>query len=547
MGASSAAAVTPTEPSSPATGDQGRARPTRPLPHRSSIVVLALGFVVVALLTWASHTSEDNNENHLLGLQARMVATALEVALPTIQSELVAGYEAAASTDGTAAFQSLMAPETGATSGFASVSLWRLSTSGPHLITTVGSPPGLLSASGGPDAFFARARPSTQLHVTPILPGPPRRLGYAEVPPGSDGLAVYAESPLPSSHRVAVPRNASFADLNFALYLGRTTSTGNLIAATIPLPITGRHAVATVPFGDTSITFVATLVHPLGSSLSRDLPTIIAIAGTVLALLAAAAAEYMVRRREQAEELAEDNERLYSQQLGIAQTLQHALLPEELPAMPGVDFAVRYLPGGGGIEVGGDWYDVVRLDDDRCFFVIGDVSGRGLRAATTMASLRYAIRAFASQGDTPDELLAKLSDLLSVEHDDHFATVLCGYLDLSSRRLVLADAGHFPPLLIEGSKATYLDVPLGPPVGVPGGTRPPAGETVIGTSGTVLAFTDGLVERRGEHLDVGLERLRQAATQATGSVEDVLSHLIDTLTPDGSSDDIAIVGVQWNR
>ena len=132
--------------------------------------------------------------------------------------------------------------------------------------------------------------------------------------------------------------------------------------------------------------------------------------------------ERLVRRRTHAEFLAEQNARLFSEQRSVAQTLQHSLLPEQLPDFDGLELAVRYVPGVDGVEIGGDWYDVIGRDNGDIIFVVGDVSGRGLRAATVMASLRYAIRAYAAQGDDPAIILAKLAKLIDIVRDGHFAT-----------------------------------------------------------------------------------------------------------------------------
>ena len=141
----------------------------------------------------------------------------------------------------------------------------------------------------------------------------------------------------------------------------------------------------------------------------------------------------LVGRRQHAEELATENARLFAQQRTVAQTLQHSLLPDVLPEVAGASVAVRYLAGAEEVDIGGDWYDVIALDGGRTLFIVGDVSGRGLRAATVMAALRFGARAYAAEGDEPEIILSKLSQLLSVDRDGHFATVLCGDARSSTR------------------------------------------------------------------------------------------------------------------
>jgi serine phosphatase RsbU (regulator of sigma subunit) len=266
-----------------------------------------------------------------------------------------------------------------------------------------------------------------------------------------------------------------------------------------------------------------------------------------LSLGTAATVEYVLRRRRLAEDLAAENERLYVEQRDIAGTLQHALLPT-LPNLPSLEIAARYLPGVAGIEVGGDWYDVVPCDEQRCFFVVGDVSGRGLGAATTMASLRFATRAYVAQGDRPVEVLTKLNSLLDFDSTQRFATVLIGEVDLAAGQLNLANAGHLPPLLLQGGGHRFLEVPPGSPIGIDG--APPGTLTVdLAPGSTVLAYTDGLVERRREHLEEGLNRLVQTFVAQDGPVglDTVLDRLTAQMVPGGADDDTVLLGLRWRK
>lgn len=274
------------------------------------------------------------------------------------------------------------------------------------------------------------------------------------------------------------------------------------------------------------------------------MPWLIGGFGIVLSVAAALVAERLVRRRTYAERLAQQNARLFSEQRSVAQTLQHSLLPE-LSELPGLELAVRYVAGVDGVEIGGDWYDVIDLGNGHTIVVVGDVSGRGLRAATVMASLRYSIHAYAAEGYGPSEILFKLSKLISVDQDGHFATVLCGLVDIVEHRVVIANAGHPNPLLITASTAEFVRTEVGPPIGVANTTPAPVTVTVPAEA-TLVAFTDGIFERRGENPDVGLERLRAAAV-GFESIDDLLDGLLHTLTPDGATDDTAILAVRWRQ
>jgi serine phosphatase RsbU (regulator of sigma subunit) len=188
---------------------------------------------------------------------------------------------------------------------------------------------------------------------------------------------------------------------------------------------------------------------------------------------------------------------------------------------------------------------VVQLDDHRFVFIVGDVCGRGVRAAAVMASLRFAGRAYAQEGYSPAMILERLSRSVDIERDDHFATVLCGLADLTARTLALASAGHLPPLILGGGGARFAAVRPGPPVGV-GRQAPLAQAEVMMAAGDVLvAYTDGLVERRGEMLDVGMKRLREAASRDSSSLDGMLGGIVAALSEGTPADDIALIGLKW--
>jgi serine phosphatase RsbU (regulator of sigma subunit) len=198
------------------------------------------------------------------------------------------------------------------------------------------------------------------------------------------------------------------------------------------------------------------------------------------------------------------------------------------------------------VEVGGDWYSAIVVDDHRFAFVVGDVSGRGVAAASIMASLRYTIRAYASLGYNPSQVLTMASREISLRRDGHFATVLVGLVDNQRLEMTLASAGHLPALLSNGEQSTYIEVPVGTPLGI-SAPKYDSVTVAITQGSTVIAFTDGLVERRNESLDTGLERLRHKA-ESVGSigVDDLLSTVADALCDEaGADDDTAILAFRW--
>jgi serine phosphatase RsbU (regulator of sigma subunit) len=176
--------------------------------------------------------------------------------------------------------------------------------------------------------------------------------------------------------------------------------------------------------------------------------------------------------------------------------------------------------------------------------VVGDVSGRGLRAATTMAELRHAIKAYAAENDSPAEILTKLSRLLSVAEGGKLATVLAAVLDIQAHNVTLASAGHLPVLLIAEGRGRFLDAPVGPPIGMEQGTTYHAERYDVPPGATLLGFTDGLVERRDESLDQGLARLRQAATSNHSALPQLLENLLTSMRGPSPEDDTALVGIR---
>jgi serine phosphatase RsbU (regulator of sigma subunit) len=162
-----------------------------------------------------------------------------------------------------------------------------------------------------------------------------------------------------------------------------------------------------------------------------------------------------------------------------------------------------------------------------------------------MASLRFAIHAYAADNDPPATILGKLSNVLSVATSGHMATVLCALIDIDAGEITVASAGHLPPLVITDSHSEYLKPKIGLPVGIQAGTEYVSTTIPVPPAATFLAFTDGLVERRGENLDRGLERLRKAAGAEQGELPEMLARLVSHVRPAPSEDDTAIVGVRW--
>jgi serine phosphatase RsbU (regulator of sigma subunit)/anti-sigma regulatory factor (Ser/Thr protein kinase) len=242
--------------------------------------------------------------------------------------------------------------------------------------------------------------------------------------------------------------------------------------------------------------------------------------------------------------VAVENARLYEHERGIAVTLQRTLLPSRLPQVPGVGSAARYLAGGDGVEVGGDWYELIPLSGDRVGVAIGDVVGRGVRAASIMGQLRPALRAYALELERPAEVARRLARFVKTLDADQMTTCVYALLEPSSGVLHFTNAGHPPPLLLgPNGEATFLEGERSVPLGVM--ADPPYTENVtkLPPGCTLLLYTDGLVERRDEPITRGLERLRAAAAAAPRAPEPLCDRMLELLVERTPSDDVALLAV----
>ncbi|MFE0376930.1 SpoIIE family protein phosphatase [Streptomyces inhibens] len=211
----------------------------------------------------------------------------------------------------------------------------------------------------------------------------------------------------------------------------------------------------------------------------------------------------------------------------LATMLQRSLLPRKLPALPGGVAVARYLPATMGLEVGGDWYDVIPLSDGHVAFVIGDVEGHSAGAATIMGQMRTAIRAYAVEGHPPDVVVAHANRLLHGMETDLFAT--CCYVDLDMEEGIawFVRAGHLPPLLRYPDGSTEeLSVEGGPPLGVAADGEFPLTEVGLAPGTVLVLLTDGLAESASLPLDDGIRRVRELLAAAdpadAGLVADAL-------------------------
>jgi serine phosphatase RsbU (regulator of sigma subunit)/anti-sigma regulatory factor (Ser/Thr protein kinase) len=239
---------------------------------------------------------------------------------------------------------------------------------------------------------------------------------------------------------------------------------------------------------------------------------------------------------------------LYDQQRRIAESLQRSLLPQELPMVEHVDLGARYLAGAAGLQVGGDWYDVMPLPDGRLAFALGDVVGKGLPAAAAMGQVRYALRAYATLDPAPAAVLSSLDDFFAARDDEEIVTLVYGILDPRDGVLVWSNAGHPPPLLVDATAPRTLTARAdGTPLGVR--SRRQEATLQLSAGDVLLLYSDGLVESRtrpvGEGLDALVRLVGETGPEVRTADELVGAVLAGMLGGADAEDDATLLSVRW--
>ena len=520
-------------------------------------LVVVTGLLMTGLLASAARVAYDDNEDRLLEERIQEGALVLDAFIPQLEtplSELARLIDAVGSVDAEpvrAVAESMLSER-----GFASITMGGV----PGEVVTVGGPPkaddvealvadAVASATDGP-ANGPVPGAADDLRLIDLLDGASPRVGLLLVGPAPTPTApstpiVYAEQLIPPDRSSPVEPEDAFSGLHHAVYLGDAQSPSNLIfTSTMDLPLEGRTSATDIPVGDSQLLLVMAPSGSLSGRLLANLPWLVLLGGVVSTGVGSLLVRGLHRRQRDAQALSEEVEELYSREHANAHTLQQSLLPSALPTVAGVEIAARYVAAARGVEVGGDWYDVVDLDGRRLVLVVGDAAGHGVQAATVMAAVRYGANAIASQGRPPAELLEQVNRLDGVRGE--FVTILCSVIDPQERSIVVARAGHPPPLVIGDGEPYYLTGPIGPPVGFLGKaeyrTGPPA---TMPAGATVLLFTDGLYERPDEDVDTGLDRLLHSAASFDGPLEGLLDHLYAELVGAESRDDVAMLAVRF--
>ncbi|MFE5813745.1 SpoIIE family protein phosphatase [Streptomyces sp. NPDC056479] len=247
-----------------------------------------------------------------------------------------------------------------------------------------------------------------------------------------------------------------------------------------------------------------------------------------------------------------DNARRYTQQHQAAEALQRSLLPSEVPEHPAIETAHRYLPARATTGVGGDWFDVIPLSGLRVALVVGDVVGHGMHASATMGRLRAAVRTLAHLDLAPDEVLARLDDLvdqLATEQRETEAnappivgaTCLYAIYDPVSRLCAMARAGHPPPTVLgPDARVRPVDLPAGPPLGL-GGLPFETAELELAEGSLIALYSDGLLLAGDRDIDQGLDLLQGTLAGPARSLEHTCKAVEDAMLPDRPADDVTLL------
>jgi hypothetical protein len=519
------------------------------LPLRTvSAIALLLALLATIGGFWAARVIVHDQEHRLLEERAAEVSLLLTSAVSGIPATLDAQGGILSATNGSkAAYDRAAAASVLAGPGDLTFAWLKPQAVGAGYVVLAARGTGLHAGEVVTDSrarTFALAAHSSSFVATPVL-GSDRHLGFAVGPPAAPvGTVLYRESRLGP---ISAPRQASsapYAELDVVLYGAPTEQPGQVLTSTTgQIPLQGHVDNVPLPAGSSHWLLSVEARRPLVGSLASNAPWVLLVAGLIGSVLFASAIEAAARRRDAA--LA-----LYAAEHQLAETLQRSLLPS-LPMIPGVELAARYLAAGQGQEVGGDWFDAFPIRGGRVGLVIGDVIGHDLAAASAMAQIRAALRAYAVDGDPPASVINRLDSLVDTFELTQLVTVIYGVLGPpavdGSRLLRWANAGHLPPLLrtpdgrvhtLAGGESVLIGAPIA--------LEHSQSEHWVEPGSTLLFFTDGLVEVPGHPLEEALARVATAvgAGGDDDDVEAMCQRVVDTVSEPSLRDDIALLAVR---
>jgi serine phosphatase RsbU (regulator of sigma subunit) len=521
-----------------------RSRRRRTLPALVGLVGCAI-FGALALGSWVFY---GNAEDRLLRQRTSEAAVALQLSVSRIQAPLDSTARLARVTAGEpTSLTTGLQDSVGDGAIFTSAALLPVDGSAP--IATLGDWTAVRTA-GLDDAATIVARARTEPFVViDLLGGSPRRLGYAVADSADDPrFVVYGERVLSADPYVRRRTDQPFTQLDYAMYLGSEAENSTLLGSSLrDLPIEGRSQSTAIAFGDQQILLVMAPIGHLSGDLFANLWWIVAAIGALVSIGFATLTRRLLERRDTAIELAAENERLYDAQRRIADTLQLSLLPQQLSTPSDVAAAVRYWPAGSANLIGGDFYDLFRVDDDRWAVSIGDVCGKGIDAAALTGLVRHTVRAASRHGTSPVDVLEAVHRALADHQPATFCTAIFGYLSAGdepdSYRLEFALGGHPQPLLRRRDASVAAVGRQGTLLGM---VEPSLTSTVtiMQPGDTLVLYTDGLTDApNGEAVPIEevMDLLRSDGDEPIEHLADHIRTLKRRRRPRGSADDTALL------
>jgi serine phosphatase RsbU (regulator of sigma subunit) len=515
--------------------------------RRITAVALLIALAATAGATWATYSIVHDQEKRLLAERAPELNLVLSSSIDSLSTGLATDGAILQATDGSRqAFEQAAQREVAAGAPSKVALAWFKRTAHGYVVL----------ASAGDTLHngevisdvrvttLDQAMDQTKMVVTPVF-GVRRMLGFALGPPAAPpGTVLYREQPLGPLQAPPAASTAPFHELQIAIYDAPTPDPRKVLTTTTrDLPMRGDVVNVPLPAGATRWLTSVKAKQPLVGSAARDAWWIALLAGIIGSLLVAAIIDAILRRRDAAVALYETEHR-------VAETLQRSLLPR-LPRFPGVELAARYFAGGEGQQVGGDWFDAFPIGDGRLAVAVGDVIGHDLAAASAMAQIRAALRAFAIDGSPPSYVVNRLDHLVDALGLTQLVTVVYAVIDApdaDGRRLLsFTNAGHLPPLLRDPSGAvatieSHDSVVIGAPIAVQHGQT----ELRLEPGSMLLMFTDGLVEVPGESLEGAIEALAStvAAHDPDAGLEDLCDRVLEAATHRELRDDIALLAIK---
>jgi serine phosphatase RsbU (regulator of sigma subunit) len=468
-----------------------------------------------------------------------------------LRTPLTAAATLAEITDGDPeAFALAMEPYVGVDRSYASAVLYEIESAAG--LATVGDPVDLGTAGEAQVDQLLTAARSEDFVIVDLLQGE-RHLGYAVSATGEQPrYVVYAERVLGADPYVRRRNDEPFANLNYAIYLGTEPDTRQLLGSSGPDLGDGRTASAVSPFGDQQLLLVMSATDHLSSGLFANLWWVVAVIGAAATFTVAALSRRLIVRHDEAVGLAEDNERLYDEQRQIAETLQLSLLPQVLEPPPGAVVAARYWPAGSASLIGGDFYDVFRVDERRWALALGDVCGKGIEAAAVTGLARHTLRAAARYSTSAADVLHSVHRAMADHRPSTFCTVCFIYVEVTSdgaQQLTMSLGGHPPALLRRRDGSVHEIGALGTLLGL---IEPQLLDTVVDVhpGDTLVLYTDGLTDAPGDQavpIEDVVALLQSDRTSGSEQLADSIRALKRARRPHGSGDDTVVLVMQFGQ